>query len=39
MIRTHLAEAMDEMRSRDYEGLVELLPEALMGRWKKAVAR
>ncbi|HZT08705.1 MAG TPA: aromatic ring-hydroxylating dioxygenase subunit alpha [Chloroflexota bacterium] len=40
MIDTHLAEAMDEMRARDYEGLVELLPEALNGRKKKAaVAR
>ncbi len=39
IIDTHLAEALAEMRSRDYEGLIELLPEALTG-WKKpALAR
>ncbi len=38
LIKTFLAESLDEMRSRDYEGLVELLPEALNGRWKAAMA-
>ena len=39
MIKTYLAESIEEMRSRDYEGLVELLPEALVGRWNPALAR
>jgi 5,5'-dehydrodivanillate O-demethylase oxygenase subunit len=39
MIHTHLDTSLEEMRSRDYEGLVELLPEALVGRWNPALAR
>jgi 5,5'-dehydrodivanillate O-demethylase oxygenase subunit len=40
MIGTHLPDALEEMQSRAYEGLVELLPEALSGRWKReTVAR
>jgi 5,5'-dehydrodivanillate O-demethylase len=39
VINTHLDAALDEMRERAYEGLVELLPEALKGQWNRAEAR
>jgi hypothetical protein len=32
VIDTHLAESLAEMQARAYEGLIELLPEAVLAR-------
>jgi len=37
IIKTFLAESLHEMREREYEGLVELLPEALAARRRPAL--